>query len=252
MQHNQTIIEQFSLQAIPFSELPGHSDSMQMLIELSKVAAADTVLDIACGPGLVACEFAEHADHVTGIDITPKMIEQAKKKQKEKSLTNVSWQVGDVQPLPFPDAYFSLVITRYSFHHFIEPMAVMSEMVRVCKPGGRVMVVDAILPAEKIEAYNQMEKLRDPSHTKALSFDEIKAIIETSGLKKVRTARYKVDMELEKQLAASFPNQGDEEKLRQLFVSDIGNDHIGVGARYVGSEIHFSYPILITVGEKIA
>jgi len=59
--HNQTIIEQFSQQAIPFSELPGHSQSMQMLIELSGVSASDDVLDVACGPGLVACEFAPHA-----------------------------------------------------------------------------------------------------------------------------------------------------------------------------------------------
>jgi ubiquinone/menaquinone biosynthesis C-methylase UbiE len=74
--HNQTIIAQFSQQAVPFSELPGHSQSMQMLIEMSGVSGADIVLDVACGPGLVACEFAPHAKHVTGIDITPRMIEQ--------------------------------------------------------------------------------------------------------------------------------------------------------------------------------
>ena len=47
MQHNETIIEQFYLQAIPFAELPGHSDSMQMLIQLSGVSTADNVLDMA-------------------------------------------------------------------------------------------------------------------------------------------------------------------------------------------------------------
>ena len=83
--HNQTIVKQFSQQAIPFSELPGHSQSMQMLIELSGVSASDDVLDVACGPGLVACEFAQHARRVTGIDITPKMIEQAKERQKPGS-----------------------------------------------------------------------------------------------------------------------------------------------------------------------
>jgi ubiquinone/menaquinone biosynthesis C-methylase UbiE len=52
--HNQTIIDQFSQQAIPFSELPGHSQSMQVLIDLTEVSATDDVLDVACGPGLVA------------------------------------------------------------------------------------------------------------------------------------------------------------------------------------------------------
>jgi ubiquinone/menaquinone biosynthesis C-methylase UbiE len=252
MQHNKTIIEQFSLQAIPFAELSGHSDSMQMLIQLSEVSTADNVLDIACGPGIVACEFAEYADHVTGIDITPKMIEQAEKRQQEKKLTNLSWKIGDVLPLPFPDSYFSLVITRYSFHHFLDPLAVMLEMVRVCKPSGKVMIVDAVLPPEKVDAYNRMEKLRDPSHTKALSFNEMAKVIDASGLNNIRTARYKVEMELEKQLSASFPNPGDDEKLRQMFVSSIEHDSIGVGAHRINSEIYFAYPILITIGQKIA
>lgn len=147
MQHHRTIIEQFSLQAVPFAELPGHSDSIQRLIEFSQVSAADTVLDLACGPGLVACAFAEHTAHVTGIDLTPKMIEQAEKRQRENHVTNVSWKIGNVLPLPFPDSSFSCVITRYIFHHFLDPRGVLSEMVRVCEPCGTVMVVDAVLPS---------------------------------------------------------------------------------------------------------
>ena len=152
--HNQAIVEQFSQQAIPFSELPGHSQSMQMLIELSRVLTSDDVLDVACGPGLVACEIAPHARHVTGIDITPQMIEQAKERQKDKQLSNLSWQVGDVLPLPFPDAHFSVVLTRYSFHHFLNPATVLAEMLRVCKPGGKVMVIDVVQPPEKVETYD--------------------------------------------------------------------------------------------------
>ncbi|SDY23818.1 Methyltransferase domain-containing protein [Allochromatium warmingii] len=82
-EHDAEIVEQFTKQAIPFTELPGHLDSIQMLIEMSKVAGDDLVLDVACGPGLVACEFAKVAQNVTGIDLTEKMIEQAKNRQKE-------------------------------------------------------------------------------------------------------------------------------------------------------------------------
>ena len=53
----------------------------------------------------------------------------------------------------------SAVITRYSFHHFLEPEAVLNEMVRVCRPGGRVAVVDVFMSTpEQSEAYNRMEK----------------------------------------------------------------------------------------------
>jgi ubiquinone/menaquinone biosynthesis C-methylase UbiE len=210
------------------------------------------VLDVACGPGLVACAFAEHVAHVTGIDITPAMIEQATKRQHERHLQNVAWHIGTVLPLPFPDAQFSIVVTRYSFHHLLDPMAVLLEMVRVCRPGGKVMVVDAVLPAEKAAAYNRMEKLRDPSHTQALSVEEMSHMVHASGLRHSRTARYTVEMELETQLAASFPNPGDDEKFRQLVTADIGRDDLGVGAHRVGRDIHFAYPILITVGEKVA
>ena len=73
------------------------------------------------------------------------MIEEARKRQQSMGLTNMEWRVGDVLPLPFADSSFSAVITRYSFHHFLEPEAVLTEMVRVCQPGGRVAVVDVFM-----------------------------------------------------------------------------------------------------------
>jgi ubiquinone/menaquinone biosynthesis C-methylase UbiE len=250
--HNQTIIDQFSQQAVPFSELPGHSSSMQTLIEMSGVSDTDLVLDVACGPGMVACEFAPHAKHVTGIDITPKMIEKAQERQKEKELTNLTWQIGDVLPLPFPDSYFSVVLTRYSFHHFLDTEAVLSEMIRVCKPGGKVMVVDVVQPPEKSEAYDRVETLRDPSHAHALTLPEMASIVTESGLKNVKTAQYKVELELERQLKASFPNPGDEEKIREMFKADLEHDRMGIDVHLQGKEIHFAIPIMIVVGEKSA
>jgi ubiquinone/menaquinone biosynthesis C-methylase UbiE len=252
MKHNQTIVEQFSQQAIPFAQKPGHSDSMQMLIEMSGVSGGDQVLDVACGPGLVACAFAPHARQVTGIDITPAMIEQARKLQGERQLENLIWQVGDVLPLPFPDASFSVVLTRYSMHHFLNPDAVLAEMVRVCRPGGRVMVADVVLPPEKAGAYNRMERLRDPSHTRALTYPEMAEFFGASGLTNIQTGHYKVEMELENQLRASFPNPGDADRIRRLFEADMGVDDLGVGARRQGAEILFAYPILVVVGEKSA
>ena len=230
--HNLQIVDQFSRQAIPFAELPGHSQSMQMLIDMSGVSAGDLVLDVACGPGLVACEFAPFALHVTGLDLTPRMIEQAMERQRGRGLTNLSWQVGDVLPLPFPDASFSIVLTRYSFHHFLDPRAVLDEMLRVCRPGGKVMVIDVVQPPEKAAAYDRLEKLRDPSHVHALTIPEMAELISASGLAGVKTARYKVEGELEQQLKASFPNPGDDEIIRGLFRADLGSDlgwRLGVG-----------------------
>jgi ubiquinone/menaquinone biosynthesis C-methylase UbiE len=250
--HNQTIIEQFSQQAVPFAKKTEHSDSMQMLIDMSGVSGEDQVLDVACGPGLVACAFAPHARQVTGIDITPAMIAQARALQGEKQLTNLTWQVGDVLDLPFPGDSFAVVLTRYSLHHFLNPEVVLAEMVRVCRPGGRVLVADVVLPPEKAGAYNHMEKLRDPSHTHALTYSEMAEIIAASGLINLQTGQYKVEMELERQLAASFPHPGDADRIRRLFEADLGVDNIGVGAYRLGGEIYFAYPVLVVAGEKSA
>ena len=244
-------MDQFTRQAIPFAALPGHSRSMQMLVDLSGVSAADTVLDVACGPGLVACEFALRAQHVTGIDLTPRMIEEAEERQLAKGLTNLSWQLGDVLPLPFPDSSFSIVLTRYSFHHFLDPKAVLAEMIRVCRPGGKVLVVDVVQPPEKAVAYDHLEKLRDPSHVHALTSPEMADLITASGLVKVQTARYKVEGELEQQLKASFPEPGDDEVIRDLFRADLVSNHLGIDVHQQGDEICFAIPILVVVGEKL-
>ncbi len=182
--HNESIISQFTKQAIPFTQLSEHSNQygLDLMIELAKPSKIDTVLDVACGSGIVACELAKFVLHVTGIDITPTMIEQAKLMQKEKKLDNFTWKIGDILTLPFDDSSFSLVITRYSIHHLLEPQKVIDEMIRVCKEDGRIVIIDVTLESNKIDEYNKVEKLRDPSHTKAFTFNELWNMMEKAEL----------------------------------------------------------------------
>jgi ubiquinone/menaquinone biosynthesis C-methylase UbiE len=250
--HQAAIVDQFSRQAVPFSQQQAHfkESFLNLLLEMSEVGPADTVLDVACGPGLVACAFAARAQHVTGIDLTPAMIARAQEIQREQGLTNLTWQIGNVLPLPFPDAAFSLVVSRYTFHHFLNPEAVFAEMVRVCRPGGRVLVSDTVMAPEKREFYDLEEKLRDPSHTRTLTPAEFLEMAETLKLREIRQQFIKSERNLEAHLQASFPNPGDDEKVRRLFREDIGKDALGLGAHWQGDQIHFAYPIIILVGRK--
>src|SRR5919108_5299434 len=106
--HKDSILDQFTRQAVPFATAPGIKDeaALKLVIEFSGVGANDTVLDVACGPGILACAFARVAKHVTGIDITPAMLERARSLQHEQGLTNLTWQQGDVLPLPYAPASF--------------------------------------------------------------------------------------------------------------------------------------------------
>lgn len=248
-EHNASIVDQFTRQAVPFSRMAAQSE--ELLLEMSGVTGNDTVLDVACGPGIVACAFATRARHVTGIDLTPAMIGQARRRQREHRLENLTWQIGDVQSLPFADGSFSLVVTRYSFHHFLDPQAVCAEMIRVCAPGGVVMVVDATPPPEKAAAYNYVEKLKDPTHVRALTEDELLALIRASGLREIRTARYDFAVEFEASMKSFFPHPGDEEKIRQIFSDDVGKDDLGLKAHRKGAELHYVYPVLMVAGKKM-
>ena len=248
--HQAEIVAQFTRQAIPFTQVPGHLDSLSLLVEMAQVTDEDSVLDLACGPGLVTCEFARHARHVTGIDFTPAMIEQARKRQQEAGLVNLDWAVGDVLPLPYPDDIFARVITRYSFHHFLDPRAVLAEMIRACMPGGRVLVADVAVDPAKSAAYDQMEIIRDPSHTHALDVDEFAELFQQSGLVACRQGNYGVKIELETQLRASFPRPGDTERLREMIIGDIGVDNLGINAHREGDAVAYTVPVMIFVGRK--
>jgi ubiquinone/menaquinone biosynthesis C-methylase UbiE len=96
--HNESIISQFTKQAIPYRKRHNVSNEneLKQLVELTKANRNDIVLDLACGPGIVSCAFAKIVNHVTGIDLTPAMIDQAKILQKEKGLTNITWKIGDI------------------------------------------------------------------------------------------------------------------------------------------------------------
>ena len=170
--HRDLIVDQFTRQATPFSTAKtiASEEALKLLVDACGAGRDDRVLDVACGGGLVVCAFAQVVREAEGIDITPAMLERARALAAEKGLTNTRWRQGDVLPLPYSDASFTIVTSRFTFHHFQDPLGVLTEMKRVCAPGGRIAVVDTDASADptKAAAFNQMEILRDPSHVRAM------------------------------------------------------------------------------------
>ena len=142
--------------------------------------------------------------------MTPAMLERARALAAEKRLENVTWQQGDVRSLPWPDGSFDIVVTRFSFHHFEEPLAVLREMRRVCRPEGRVIVVDMYASEEKAkaEAWNRLEVLRDPSHVRALSLGELTGLFRGAGLPEPTVGLYELRGDVQGLLARSFRCRG--------------------------------------------
>lgn len=250
--HNELILDQFTRQAATFAQRHAHTDPLDLLLRASGVTANDTVLDLGCGPGLVACAFAAIAHHVTGLDLAPAMLERAKARQAERSLTNMTWLCGDVSALPFANNSFSIVVTRYTFHHFLSPASVLAEMVRVCRPGGRIIVADVTPAEEKLAAYDRFETLRDPSHAHALSLNQLKDLFASASLRNVETTSYDLEMDFEDLMSGSFPNPQDAAEARQFLREDVGKDNIGVNARLQDGKYILSFPTTILAAHKAA
>jgi hypothetical protein len=99
---------------------------------------------------------------------------------------------------------------------------------------------------------NRMEKRRDPSHTRALLLAELAGMFHDAGLREMKTAFYKLDVELEKLLTASCTKPDDAKAVRKIFEDDLGVDRLGVGANRQDDGIHFAFPIVVAAGHKQA
>jgi ubiquinone/menaquinone biosynthesis C-methylase UbiE len=251
--HNRRITEQFTRQAAPFAELHTVDDSVRLMMAAAQVGPADRVLDVACGPGLLACAFAGAAAHVTGVDLTPAMLDQARRLQAARGLTNVDWHVADVTALPFPDGRFSVVVSRYAMHHFLEPATVAAEMVRACAPGGRVVVADVYsTSAAQGALYDAMERLRDPSHVRAVGREELVGLLPALGLRGVEAQEFRFGVDVDRLLQATGTPPDAAEQVRRIVSDDVGHDRLGIGAHRSAGAVGFSFPVVIVSGRKPA
>ncbi len=150
-------------------------------------AKADHILDLACGPGIVAEAVAPQVRTVTGIDATPEMVRLAKERFKKAHLHNGRFKRASAERLPFGSGQFQQVITRGSFHHFTDVPAVLAQIRRVLRPEGRLIVADIVSSEDADESalHNSLEKLRDPTHVRMYSAANLLDILQFGGFQVV-------------------------------------------------------------------
>lgn len=182
----ELVQKQFGTHAAAYATSRVHAQgaSLKRLVELIQPQADWQVLDVATAAGHTAFAFAPHVAHVIASDLTPEMLVEAEKLGAQRSITNFSTQIADAEALPFPDASFDLVTCRIAPHHFPHIDRFVSEATRVLRPNGLLAVVDNVVPNDTVASryINAFEKLRDPSHGRALSVDEWLAAFHAAGL----------------------------------------------------------------------
>jgi ubiquinone/menaquinone biosynthesis C-methylase UbiE len=187
---------QFGANAAKYATSTVHAKgaSLQRLVELTKPLSSWSALDVATGAGHTALAFAPHVATVIASDLTPEMLVESAKLASARGFSNMTTTLADAEQLPFADATFDLVTCRIAPHHFPDIAAFVGEAHRVLAPGGTFALVDNVAPdaettpgfskSELRDAdltYNAFEKIRDPSHGRALTTAAWKEIVEDAG-----------------------------------------------------------------------
>jgi SAM-dependent methyltransferase len=232
-EHNEKIQESFTAQGEAFATQPWTADEERIgrLVKAARLSGNERVLDIATGPGLIAEAFAKAAREVVGVDLTEAMLAIAEARRKERKIENLSFRSGDVQQLPFEAGEFDVVVCRFAFHHFEDPERVLSEMTRVSRKNGLVLVEDMIGSEhpERRAYQDRFEKLRDPSHTKTLSLSGMLGLFRVAGLEaETVTMGNDLQPEVERWMATTKPPAEKAMEIRRLLEADRAKDLSGV------------------------
>lgn len=195
---NHALVQkQFGVAAADYAASSVHAagPSLQRLVALVSPQPDWTALDVATGAGHTALAVAPLVQRVIASDITDAMLTETRKLADARGLGNVETATAEAGSLPYADASFDLVTCRLAAHHFPDPAAFVAESARVLRAGGTFALVDNVAPdatmlplatpAEVLNAaraFNIYEKTRDPSHARALTLAEWRALLEKSGL----------------------------------------------------------------------
>jgi ubiquinone/menaquinone biosynthesis C-methylase UbiE len=190
--HTRRVREEFARQASTFEDVrlnTAFTSRLRELVEFAAPTPHDVGVDVACGTGLVARALAPQVRHVTAIDITPEMLATGKRQADTEGLSQLVFQAGDAMALPFVDASFSLVVTRFSLHQVTTPELLVAELARVCRPApqGRVVIADLVRRPDQPGDPDRIERLRDPSHGMMLTVDAIVGLLAEHGRKVEKT-----------------------------------------------------------------
>jgi SAM-dependent methyltransferase len=172
--------------------------SLPVLIELADPRPEDIVLDVATGTGHTAIALAPLVKKVTGLDLTSRMLEEARGLAAETHLANATFMEGSAEELPFPDGIFSLITSRHAPHHFRHADRFLKEVKRTLKQAGRFVMSDQISPSiESIEWIDFWERTRDPSHFRQRTVDEWRSLAAEAGLRWVedRIVPYRLEFD---------------------------------------------------------
>ncbi len=165
------------------SEVHAASPTIKRLHKLLGVEQADSVCDVACGPGHLALSFAGKVSRIVGVDAAPNMLRQFERLAQERGV-KVETVCAYAESIPWASDSFEVVVSRLAPHHFPDVAKAVREMTRLAKPGGRIAVID--LESDENPALDGMmhklEVLHDSTHMRSYTATRWREFFEAGGL----------------------------------------------------------------------
>jgi ubiquinone/menaquinone biosynthesis C-methylase UbiE len=181
---------------------------------LAPTTGEERALDAGSGTGALALALAPLVREVVGVDVDEERVEAA----RQLAPANASFVVADASALPFERASFDIAGCLRVLHHARRPELVVSELSRVVRPGGRILLAEQIAPADPIAAQqlDTFERARDPSHTRLLPDGDVRAMLEMNDLVVSRAEVHRERRELEPYLDLAGTTGEARERARNL------------------------------------
>jgi SAM-dependent methyltransferase len=211
------------------------------------------VLDVAAGTGHLSRAIAPHVRQVVALDATPEMLLEAGHQAERDRIGNVIFEHGLAEDLPYPSDAFDMVVSRFAVHHFERPNVPVEEMARVCRPGGKVALIDLASPDDEAvaRAVNRLERMRDPSHTRALSAEQLRGLLQAAGLTILHTVSRDVEVNVNRWLALTQTGPAVRQKIVEELTQGLKELRSSGMRPFVrNNELMFLQTWLIVVGVK--
>ncbi len=253
---HQLVREEFAKQAPSFGQ-EGFTLSNRALldwtVESLDLGASHEVLDVAAGTGHLARAMAPRVRRVVALDLSPEMLREGELTAQLQGLSNIQFEEGAAEQLPYASDLFDRVVSRLSLHHMESPRTVLAEMVRVCRPGGEVAIADIVSSEDKAleAAQNRIERGRDPSHVRALSAGGLQALASSASLRVRHSDKREVEVNVERwfDLARTSTEQR-QEILSELMESIAEGDRTGMRPFLRDGEVWFRQTWRLVIGVK--
>lgn len=239
------IQEQFTRTADVYARMRQTTDARTLdgLVAIARPPATARALDVACGPGFLTLALAARCAEATGFDATGAFLDLARAEAERRGLSNVRFEQGDAEALPFDDGAFDLVTCRAAFHHFPRPERVLGEMVRVLARGGRIVVADMLGSEDGAQAalHDRIERLCDPTHERALPASALHRLFAEAGLETVLEIPSKLDYDLEEWIDHGAPSEAVRREIVVLMEDALEGDRAGLSLRRENGALRFSH-----------